>query len=456
MFQSWRWKIKQAEAACVAGRLDEAMRTLLQGDLRLFQPAQRVIDLLATAYRVRIETRLVATDFAGAWADLQCLAELIGPSAELQQERMRLVDAELDQALRLMEAGDACGAVAIIDGLERRKEFNDRARRIRDAARRLDAASQLQRTGRFAEAESQLRFAGNLLPETACIDRTIDNCHHKADACRRLNSQLHEAIADSAWSRVAVVADELLQVAPDYRLAQDARQRARAEAGGRPAMVNRPVPPAAQGMPVMIEQQGKLDGPQIPSRFRLWIDAVGGYLVCLADQVVLGQAIPGNKVDIPILGDLSRRHAIIRRQGEGYFIEPNHAVSVERQPVHEATLLSDGDEISLGSSVRLRFRKPHVLSATARLEFVSRHSTSPSADGILLMAESCVLGPRWQNHVVCRNWSADVILYRQDEKLYCRAMDSIQIDGQWTEGRGRIGENSRIAGADFALSLEVV
>ncbi|MBM4002082.1 MAG: FHA domain-containing protein [Planctomycetes bacterium] len=363
MFQSWRWKIKQAEAACAAGRIDEAMRTLRQDELRLFQPAERVVDRLAAAYRARIETRISASNFAGAWADLECMEELKGPTEEL---RGRLVDAELAQALRRVEAGDAAGTVAIIDGLERRQACSDRGRRIRDAARR-------------------------------------------------------------------------------------------AEAGARVTLGGRAKPSASQRMPVMVDPQGKSRAtPRIPSRFRLWIDAVGGYLVCLADQVVLGQAIPGNKVDIPILGDLSRRHAIIRRQGEGYFIEPNHAVSVERQPIQEATLLTDGDEIALGPSVRIRFRKPHVLSATARLEFVSRHSTAPSADGILLMAESCVLGPRWQNHVVCRNWADDVILYRQDEQLYCRAMDSIQIDGEWMEGRGRVGDNSHIAGADFALSLEVI
>ena len=171
---------------------------------------------------------------------------------------------------------------------------------------------------------------------------------------------------------------------------------------------------------------------------------------------MLGQAAPGNSVDVPILGDISRRHAVIRRQGEGYFIEPIQPVRVDRQSIREPTLLSDGDQIELGNSVQLRFRKPHALSASARLDFLSRHSTLPSADGILLMAESCVLGPQWQNHVVCRNWSADVVLYRQEDELYCRTMDSIEIDGQWFEGRGLVGENSRISGTDFALSLEFV
>ena len=155
---------------------------------------------------------------------------------------------------------------------------------------------------------------------------------------------------------------------------------------------------------------------------------------------------------------IHRRHrtVIVRRHGEGYVIEPIHTVRVQGQKIGEATLLSDGDEIELGNSVRLRFRKPHVLSASARLEFVSRHRTQPSADGILLMAESCVLGPKFQNHVVCRSWSHDVVLYRQEDELFCRAMESIEIDGQLCDGRGRIGSNSRVSGGDFALSLELV
>jgi len=70
------------------------------------------------------------------------------------------------------------------------------------------------------------------------------------------------------------------------------------------------------------------------------------------------------------------------------------------------------------------------------------------------MAESCVLGPKWQNHVVCRDWAGDVVLYRQDEDLFCRAMESIEIDGQLCDGRGRLGGNSHVVGTDFSLSVE--
>jgi len=200
----------------------------------------------------------------------------------------------------------------------------------------------------------------------------------------------------------------------------------------------------------------KLASIDAQQRFLLWIDAVGGYLVCPGDRIILGQAVPGTDVEVPILADLSGRHAVIRREGEDYLIEPAGKVRVARRTIRAPALLSDGDEIQLGEGVRLRFRRPHPLSASARLDFLSRHRPQPAPDGVLLMAESCVLGPRPVNHVVCRDWKDDVVLFRQGDKLQCRAAGTLEIDGRKHAGRGPITRNSHIKGNDFSLSLEEV
>lgn len=191
-------------------------------------------------------------------------------------------------------------------------------------------------------------------------------------------------------------------------------------------------------------------------RFLLWIDAVGGYWVCLGDEVVLGQPLRPGSVDVPILGDLSSRHARIRRDGEGYVIDALRDVWVQGKQVAGTAGLRDGHEIQLGSGVRLGFRLPHALSATARLDFLSRHRTHPSADAILLMADSFVLGPRPHSHVVCRQWRQDVILYRHDKTLFCRTQGDLEIDGRSHHNKGPITPNSRIAGDRFAFCLEPV
>jgi hypothetical protein len=191
-------------------------------------------------------------------------------------------------------------------------------------------------------------------------------------------------------------------------------------------------------------------------RFMLWVDAVGGFLVCLTDEVSLGQPARHATVDIPILADISSRHARIRRDGEGYLIEAIREVRLEGRRVEKMASLADGNKIALGERVRLVFRRPHALSATARLDFDTPHRTDPSADAVLLMADSCILGPHPRSHVVCPDWPHEVVLYRHEEELYCRTSGYWEIDGVRCKGRGRITRNSRVEGEGFSLKLEEI
>lgn len=194
--------------------------------------------------------------------------------------------------------------------------------------------------------------------------------------------------------------------------------------------------------------------PQASPRFWLWIDGVGGYLVCEAEAVTLGQPVPGGAVDIPILGDISRRHAVIRRDGESYVIEPLRELCVGGKVVSRPSTLGHDVQIDLGGGVQLRFRRPHPYSMTARLDMLSPHRTHPSADGIVLLAEACVIGPGTNCHVQCREWSGDLVLYRQAGGLYCRRPGVWQVDGRAACDRAKLTRCSRVAGRDFSLTLE--
>jgi hypothetical protein len=192
------------------------------------------------------------------------------------------------------------------------------------------------------------------------------------------------------------------------------------------------------------------------SRFLLWVDGVGGYFISPSREVLLGQATPGNRIHIPIMGDLSRQHALIRRQGENYLVEPQAKVWLNDEEITGPRMIVSEDVIQLGDVVRLRFRQPHALSATARLDFLGPQRTFPSTDAILLMAESVVLGPRKSNHVHCKQWTRDVILFRKDDRLYCRALGELVIDGEPYTGRGPVTLQSHVLGEDYSLSLEPV
>ena len=200
----------------------------------------------------------------------------------------------------------------------------------------------------------------------------------------------------------------------------------------------------------------------------LWIDGVGGYLICQAEELTLGQpsspsrsttqvASEGNNLnsaEILILADLSTRHVKIHREPGGYLVTPRGKTFINDKEIESPTLLNSGDLIQLGNSVKFEFVKPHALSASAKLNLLSSHRCEPANDGILLMAESCVLGPKSHSHLRCPKWSDELILFRGSDGLLCRGNNPILHNGELAEQPVRIQPNSRIEGQDFSFSVE--
>lgn len=195
---------------------------------------------------------------------------------------------------------------------------------------------------------------------------------------------------------------------------------------------------------------------KVNPRLLLWVDAVGGFLLCQAAEIRLGQAIPDNAVDVPLVADLSRHHATIRRDEEGYTIEPLRDVWLNEQRIRSTSWLSDGALVALGSGLKLRFRRPHPLSATARLDFVSHHRTQPSTQSILLMADTCLLGPGAANHVVCRHWPHDVVLFREHGLLRCKSDTPFEVDGHKYSRNATLKASSKVSGEQFTFGFEEI
>ena len=193
-------------------------------------------------------------------------------------------------------------------------------------------------------------------------------------------------------------------------------------------------------------------GPK--GRFLLWVDAVGGYLVCLDDRILLGRAGPDSHADVPLMGDLSRNHATLLRNGEGYLLQAHHASFINGKPVVEQAVLRDGDVIRLGATVELEFRQPSPVSATARLSIVSRHRLPLAVDGVLLMAETCIVGSEAQAHIPAPAIRTPVVLYRQAGSLWCRATGAFDIDGRTCASRAPLTLQSSVLGDGFSFSLE--
>ncbi|HEY4310750.1 MAG TPA: FHA domain-containing protein [Pirellulales bacterium] len=464
MFQPWRLKVREAEEALRQGRLEEASRLLAERGLLEFLPAQRLMAKVAHEMTQRAQKQFVAGATMAGWQDLATAERLGAEQAELAGLKQQFVDRGLCEAEAYLTAGDPAAAVERLEALERQGATGREFRLVREAAGKVLNAQQLCQAGKFAQAEEELAAALVLRPGWQVLEEIRQACVTRGSRTRCLVEELHGALSQEDWTMALARSEAILELCPSHAPAIDARRRAWAVVGmelpkapitSASAFVmnnQRSAVEAGSRKQPMTDHTPTSDPPA--ERFLLWVDGVGGYMVCRGDVISLGQPVQGSYVDVPVLGDISRLHARIRRDGESYLIEPCRATRVDGRVVESATLLSDGSEIELGDGVRFRFRVPNPLSRTARLDFISRHRTQPTTDGVLLLAESCIMGPGSTAHIVCRDWTNEVVLFPQGDDLFCRASGQYQVDGHEVEGRAPITRSSQIVGEDFSLSLE--
>lgn len=190
--------------------------------------------------------------------------------------------------------------------------------------------------------------------------------------------------------------------------------------------------------------------------FTLWVDGVGGFLVCCGPQNKIGQAIPDSSVTIPLRGDLDRVHAQIDTVEDRHMLLPIGNVSIDGAPIHQPTVLIHNQTILLGGAVAIGYRKPHPLSSTAVLDFVSRHRTFPWSDAVLIAGETIVLGPQSRNHIVCPHWKHELILFRRQNDWFCKTKAIAFIDGCRLNSLFKLQHKSYVAGEDFSFSVEAM
>jgi hypothetical protein len=187
--------------------------------------------------------------------------------------------------------------------------------------------------------------------------------------------------------------------------------------------------------------------------FALWIDGVGGYLVCLSHRVTLGQALTESPVDIALIADVSRHHATIQRDPEGYFLEAVRKVQMNGKPI-DKTLLRTGDRITLGNSCQLQFWQPVPVSTSARLDIVSGHRFAEPVQAAILMADTLVIGPQTQSHIQVPDMTQPLILFRNKSGLAARWPGDLTINGRTHQGRGPLDAGSTLVNEEITLALE--
>lgn len=167
----------------------------------------------------------------------------------------------------------------------------------------------------------------------------------------------------------------------------------------------------------------------------LWVDGVGGFLLCTGQHVVVGS---GAEADIAIRGNLSREHIRLTQANhdEHWSITAWRPTSLQREsvangvspsewcplPIDQPVALHDGDRLQLAGDVELTFRQPTLLSRSALLSLSSSHRWAAGIDGVVLFRDDCLIGPGGRTHIRSRKVKDPVVLFQRDGEYLCHQL----------------------------------
>jgi hypothetical protein len=474
--------LRQAEEAVANHRPEDAHRLIEPLIADGYRKASRLAREVVKAYVARAAKFLDQNNLGAAWGDLLAAEALNTGEKAVAELRQTLARLGLVQARASLEAGEPLDTVATVGRLRERGVRHPDLAHLEAVAQDWGQAAELVDRGEFLRAIADLdRLRPKLPCPTTGFDRFRGEVEERHARFRASVGRLYDAAEARLWRDALAAADEVLAVAPEHREAKAIRGKAwlaAAPLGGEPENARAegestgPAVTRPDRGPNLVGTASTLDysspsTPQtltsshagsapFPKRFLLWVDGVGGYLVCLSNRVTFGQATGEAPVDVPLFADVSRLHAELTRDGEGYVIESGKGVLVNGKTANRSVLAA-GDRVTLGATCQFLFHKPVSVSSTARLELTSGHRLPVAVDGVLLMGNELILGAGPESHVVLPGVPAPVLIYRSKDGLGVRVPDGrFRIDDRVCHDRAALPLPSVVSADTFTFAVEPV
>ena len=499
---AWFRRKNEIDDAIEAGQLDRAIElTSRLGTSKASKTHRQQLTeaLVRQAQEVAKTDRLPAAwqaiSQAANFADAKQDKLVSRTTQQLQLQTLNSADAKL-------QAGENQQAADLVRLLAERSLSNHQSDQIGKVAKLLTAIDSLVSEGKLEEAIENLESVQQLYPDLTGLKERIADQQKRKSELDALTDSLQSAALSCQWNDVGQWCDQILELAPKHEIALGAKRHARQRVKRRTSVGSRltnvpepkqkqddqltvpPTPSNSGGVSVdssfrettapqkssgskssnknVLEESSSSDSQPSPetsseiSSFLIWVDGVGGYLVCTKPVNFIGQAIEGSSVSIPLQADVRQRHARVEAVAGQHLIQPLGDVAVDGRevPVDESIAIRTGQQISLGDKVRLAYRQDHPLSKSARLDFVSRHRTLPWSDGVILAEQSIILGPNPNNHVFCPSWKSDLVLFRRNDKWFAKCKLEFCVDEQALANESEIRFDSRLFGESFSLKLE--
>jgi len=419
----------QRAATARRGEVDAARRRIERGSL---EAGKRILDQAAGQPAVE-DLRLDAARRATEVDDLlrQASSALDAgqwPRAVERLQRARSLDAHHDNVIRLetrlceavlgnareaMKAGRVrCAAEelkslrSLGDGLAAKRELIDALNAFRESHRAL-AAHQ------YADAKRHALTLARLEPDAGWVQEVV----------RQL-----ESLEDLFTGLVAGPLGDAMNVSPPAKV---------------PAVPRVPAVAAIRNFEetVALPYGSQVGTARMPNRLLLLVDGGGSYLLLRNERISIGRSACDDPADVPLLSDLSARHAHLQRVDDDFFLFSTRDAEVGGRMVRQH-LMRDGDRVVLGPRAKFVFRMPSRRSASAVLDLSDTTRMPQDVRRVVLLAQHATLGNSAKAHVVCRAAGTDLVIFERD-------------GGLWVRRRSNLGEVGDVAALALGQPVEI-
>ncbi|TWU01227.1 hypothetical protein [Stieleria varia] len=150
------------------------------------------------------------------------------------------------------------------------------------------------------------------------------------------------------------------------------------------------------------------------TRWRLWVDGCGGFLILTGDCWTLGAAVPGGVADVGIRADVARHAGRIERVDSDYFWRNNEADDLSDTGRSQSILISPKQPLPVAGSATIRLRRPSTLSRTGVLILDPPHRFDGHVDAVIFAGDTILVGPSSDHHVVTSSFPDRAVLAYRD------------------------------------------
>ncbi len=189
----------------------------------------------------------------------------------------------------------------------------------------------------------------------------------------------------------------------------------------------------------MSQQHPLSDRSPPASRWRLWVDGCGGFLLVDGDRWTVGGISENDPADISVRADWPRNAGQIQRQGDDYFWLASDASMPD--------LINHGQILPIPGSASMKLTKPSPLCGSATLRLGNPHRFIDHVDGVVLFADALLIGPDTDCHIRATTFTDRVVLTRRDTKWMAR----VGLAGEFTQ----LSPGKRLALPGVTMTLEV-